>query len=473
MPLLSRKTLRNEDEYLPVLTRTRCTSIVYGNVTESHRHGATVVCIDRFSQPQGRVQMVESKTLWCTPYRYAAGLLLLFAAEALVFYAQMADQIAPFFPTNFDQTGYINYTYQLFETIRDQGWASIVSEIAHPPTATGTSLIIQGALIALLGGPNRTTIVSLNLIYFVVLQLVVFQTIRARTRSPYLALIAIALLLSMPTIFSAAGGIFDFRMDFVAFCLYGIWACLIIWSRCLAQTRITAVLTAVAILLIATRSITVIYVGGVLIGLLVHSLIDIRRAADPVSRDHAACRARNIFWSGGIVAIAALPLLFAVRRQLYEKYVVGHVLNDEKYIRAQEVDVHTIFDHILFYPKSVLIEHIGQPSLWLVLAVTGLTVVCASRTRRRSLLQMIQRFNLYGKDFVALIILIIAPISVLTIDISKSAVVGGIVVVAILLAEFWSSRQFTRCFGSQPIAFLTRPMVGLTNQSDPFSEPWI
>jgi hypothetical protein len=378
--------------------------------------------------------MLESRASQPTPYRYAAYLSLLFAAEALVFYVQMAEQIAPYFPKNFDQTGYINYTYQLFETIRDRGWVSILSEIANPPTATGTALIVQGAVIAFFGGPNRTALASLNLIYFIILQLFVFQTIRNRTRSIYLALIAIALLLSMPTIFSPAGGIFDFRMDFVAFCLYGIWACLIIWSRCLTNTRVTAVLTAVAILLIATRSFTVIYIGSVLIGLLIHSLVDIRRAADKVSRDRAVHRARNIFWSGVFVGMVALPILFAARQKLYEKYVVGHVLNDEKYIRAQEMDLHSIADHLLFYPKSIFLDHIGQPAQWLALALVAFTVAGASRVRRGELGQTIKHLHRNSADFVALAITILIPISFLTIDIAKSTVVGGIVVIPVLLA---------------------------------------
>jgi hypothetical protein len=378
--------------------------------------------------------MLESRALQPTPYRYAAYLSLLFAAEALVFYVQMADQIAPFFPKNFDQTSYINYTYWLFEAIRNHGWVSVLSEIAHPSTPSGTALIVQGAVIAFLGGPNRTALASLNLIYFIILQLVVFQAIRVRTRSIYLALVAIALLLSMPTIFNSAGGIFDFRMDFGAFCLYGIWTCLIAWSRCLAQTRMTAVLTAVAVLLIATRSFTVIYIGIVLIGLLIHSLVDIRRTANRASRDRAVHRARNIIWSGAFVIIATFPLLFAARQQLYEKYVVGHFLNEEKYIRAEEVDVHSIADHILFYPKSILTNHIGQPALWLTLAIVSLTIAGAPWARSGQPRQIANRLYHYLNEFIALGLAIIVPIALLTIDIAKSAVVGGIATVPILLA---------------------------------------
>lgn len=405
------------------------------------------------------------------PYRYAAYLSLLFAAEALVFYVQMADQIAPFFPTNFDQTSYINYTYRLFEAIRNHGWVAILSEIAHPSTPSGTALIVQGAVIAFLGGPNRTALASLNLIYFIILQLAVFQAIRVRTRSIYLALVAIALLLSMPTIFNSAGGIFDFRLDFAAFCLYGIWTCLIVWSRCLAQTRMTAVLTAVAVLLIATRSFTVIYIGGVLIGLLIHSIVGIRRAANQVSRDRAVHRARNIFWSGASIAIATFPLLFAARQQLYEKYVVGHFLNEEKYIRAEETDVHSIADHILFYPKSILTDHIGQPALWLSLALVGLSIAGASWAHGGQPRQIAKRLYHYLSEFVALGLATTIPIALLTIDISKSTVVGGIVTVPILLATILAIGAIFPWLLEEPATrFSAPPGAKLPDQSRPVSQ---
>jgi hypothetical protein len=415
--------------------------------------------------------MLESKALQRSPYRYAVYWSLLFAAEALVFYVQMADQIAPFFPKNFDQTGYINYTYRLFETIRDRGWISILSEIANPSTPSGTALIVQGAVVAFFGGPNRTALASLNLIYFIILQLVVFQAIRIRTRSISLALIAIALLLSMPTIFNSAGGIFDFRMDFAAFCLYGVWTCLIVWSRCLAKTRMTAVLTAVAVLLISTRSFTVAYIGSVLIGLLIRSIIDVRRAANQVSRDRAVHRARNIFWSGASVTIAAFPPLFAARHQLYEKYVVGHFLNEEKYIRAEEMDVHSIAGHILFYPKSILNDHIGQPALWLSLALVGLSIAGASWAHVGQPRQMVKRLAHYFSEFVALGLATIIPIALLTIDIAKSPVVGGIVTVPILLATILVIRAvFPRRLDEAAAGFVAPHSAELNDQSRPISQ---
>jgi hypothetical protein len=393
-------------------------------------------CAERKNQPLptpqlGRAAAPMALSLNVSITQAGLWLLLLFVAEAVIFYTQTADQIAPFFPMNFDQAGYANYTYQLYEAIRDRGWIAIASEITEPPTATGTALIIQGAILSLVGGANRITLTSINLLYFLALQTVVVLTILARTRSVPLAIVALALLLSLRTIFNPAGGIFDYRMDFVALCLYGIWACLILWSDRFAERRIMVGATCVAILLVATRTFTLIYTGCVVAGLLSLALLDRRHASDMAERELARRRVRNTFWSAAALGLATLPLLLLARSKIYEKYVVGHVLNNEKYIRAEEMNVHSAWEHALFYPKSVLLDHTGPTACWLVLAlfVTGLiALVFSGRGAARGMCE-----RAYRGDVGALAMLIVVPIIFLTIDIAKSTVVGGIIAVPLVL----------------------------------------
>ena len=88
--------------------------------------------------------------------------------------------------------------------------------------------------------------------------------IRSRTGRIDFAWIGIALLLSAQTLFNTAGGIYDYRFDFSALCLYGIFACLIVWSGSFRHTsRISAIVLA-SILLIYDRFFTIAYVVGVI-----------------------------------------------------------------------------------------------------------------------------------------------------------------------------------------------------------------
>jgi len=386
-----------------------------------------------FGSRQGRIQGTAASWFQGLSTHSWLWLLLLFTVETVVFYVQMADQIAPFFPMNFDQGGYANYTYQLFEAIRERGWSALGSVITNPPTATGTALIIQGALLSLIGGATRTTLISINLIYFIALQIVVFLTVMARTHSLRLAGIALALLLALRTFFNPAGGIFDFRMDFAAQCLYGVWCCLLLWSNRLAHSRVTIAATLVAMLLVATRSFTLIYCGSVLLALWLTALVESRRAVDPSVRAAARLRARNTFWSGAALGLLALPLMFMARQKIYEKYVVGHVLNDEKYIRAEEMNVSNLWEHLAFYPKSVAIDHIGPTAAWLALALVVISVatgaLLARRARRRTDHQRLADLG----DTAALALTILVPIALLAADIAKSTVVGGIVAIPLLL----------------------------------------
>src|SRR5260370_39169229 len=191
-------------------------------------------------------------------------LIVLFAVEAVIFYVHVARDIAPFYPSNFDQLSYYIATYDLISVFHARGLSVLVEELLQPSSATGTTFVLQGALFSLIGGENRTAILSINLVYLLALQFVFFVVIRTRTGRTDLAWIAMALLLSLSTLFNCAGGIYDYRIDFSAFCLYGIWTCLIIWSGSFLRTRRTLVVAAVGILLVYSRFFTIIYVGGVL-----------------------------------------------------------------------------------------------------------------------------------------------------------------------------------------------------------------
>src|SRR5262249_46507766 len=154
-------------------------------------------------------------------------LLTLFCFEAVLFFWQVSREIAPFYPSNFDQLSYYLSTYDLIEQFRTSGWSAFVTTFLQPGHATGVTFVIQGALLSLLGGANRTALISINLLYFLALQLVLFDTVRARTGNINLAWAAVAILLSFSTVFNVVGGIYDYRIDFAAMCLYGIWICFI------------------------------------------------------------------------------------------------------------------------------------------------------------------------------------------------------------------------------------------------------
>src|SRR5262245_40310335 len=357
-------------------------------------------------------------------------LAALLAIEALAFYVQLQHQIVSFYPMNFDQTAYINSARMLCATYIGNGWIAFIHAILSLPYATGGGLMAQGALLCIIGGPSRTALLSLNLIYFLVLQFVLFRVVLKKTNETGGAWLAIAFLLPLSTIFNVAGGIYDFRVDFVVFCLFGIWACLIIESHIFKEQMPALFAAVVAIDLIWTRYVTVVYFILILFGLLVvflytgHNHIELPNS--PAKR-----RIQNLAISGSMIAFVVLPMLVVNVRSIYEKYIVGHVLSDEKYIRAEELNLHSATEHLLYYLRSILLDHIGRYSLYFIGSVSILVVIAAMARRRMTPLLTLDRRLL---DLVFLFLSIFVPIAVLTIDIAKSQVVGGIVVVPMLLA---------------------------------------
>ena len=365
--------------------------------------------------------------------RHLAGLALLFALQAIMFYSQLADQITAFYPANFDQVNYYFSSYQLFEQFQSQGWSALLADVIHPKAATGATFAVQGALLGILGGPNRTALLSLNLIYFITLQIVMFWTVRARTRSIELAWLAIALLLSCGTTFNFAGGLYDYRIDFAALCLYGIWMCLVVKSCGFHGLRSALIIATVGSLLVSMRFFTVAYIGPVIAGLFIATLVSAWCNRTGPWYPLLIERVRNIFVSGALTAAITFPLLFEARRLIYNYYVVGHVLSAEKFIRAQESGVKSFYDEMLYYPKTLVFIHLGQLALWLMAATFLLSVARSTlleRTKSASLLGQLRQFRF---DFLALALAIVVPMAILTFDLSKSPVVGGIVVVPIIL----------------------------------------
>src|SRR6266404_5470874 len=358
-------------------------------------------------------------------------LITLFAIEASIFYVHVVRDITPFYPSNFDQLSYYLATYDLIGASHTRGLSVFVEELLQPTSATGTTFVLQGALLSLIGGVNRTAILSVNLVYFLALQFIFFVAIRSRTGRADLAWIGMALLLSLSTLFNGAGGIYDYRIDFSAFCLYGICTCLLVWSGSFLRTSRVIVVAAVGILLVYSRFFTIIYVGGVLGTLLAINTYEIwRRKPSPYRTAVAARRIRNILLSGTIIAVICGARLFLSRAAIYDYYVVGHVLGEEKFIRAHELGIYTVAGHLFYYPKSILEKHVGLLTLLMAGALAGWSL-WSDRVTTSELFARPRRFQ---QEFITLGLAILIPVAFLTINVSKSPVVGGIVAVPIVLA---------------------------------------
>jgi hypothetical protein len=367
-------------------------------------------------------------------HTYWIPLLALFAAETIIFYQQVAHNIAPFYPPNFDQLSYYLATYDLINDFQMRGFRAFIDEFLQPSSATGTTFVLQGALLSFVGGANRTALLTVNLLYLLAMEFTFFQTIRAHTGDIRFAWLGMALLLALATLFLRLGGVYDYRIDFSALCLYGIWTCLVVWSGAFRHSWRSLFASVIGILLIYSRFFTIMYVAAVFGGVLVATLITLWFNRSPDGAVVAMQRLRNILISGTIIAIVCLPRLYLSREAIYNYYVVGHVLGEEKFIRAHELGIYTLLDHLWYYPKSILFTHIGSFALWMSVAILLISIVAARLIDRVTPAALLRRAHRFHSEFIALGFATLIPLAILTINVAKSPVVGGIIVVPIALA---------------------------------------
>jgi len=164
--------------------------------------------------------------------------------------------------------------------------------------------------------------------------------------------------------------------------------------------------------------------------LLAINMYEIWRSSSTGRKKVAGRQARNILLTGLMIAVVCLPRLYSSRGAIYGYYVAGHVLGDEKFIRAHELGLQTLAGHLFFYPGTILVRHVGL----LTFLIAGALMSWRLWSDRVPLGALITRPYRFRQEFVSLAVIVLVPIVVLTTNIAKSPVVGGIVVVPILLA---------------------------------------
>lgn len=359
-------------------------------------------------------------------------IVALIAFEAVLLHGYYVQELAWHHPENSDQAGILFESYQLESLVRLNGLRELLIDLWGRHHLNGLLLPVEGALAGLLFGAARLPRLGINFAAFAALQIVIFSTVLRLTLRRDLAYAAVGLLLCEYTLWLGTGGLFDFRIDFLAYCLYGIWLCVALQSGIFLHRRGAIGCGLIGALLVLNRFIAVIYILGVLSGLLavcLVGLIAMRRV--PAAALRLRSRMLNIVFSAGVTVGICAPFLFRNLNSIFGYYVVGHLLGDERFFRAKEQGVNTIIEHLTYYPRSVLFSHLGP---WFVVAAIVLAIGAAigslHSARRREPTADPESLLL---EPLLLLGAIVGPTLVLTADISKSPAVGGIVGVPVVL----------------------------------------
>jgi hypothetical protein len=375
----------------------------------------------------------------------AVGALLLAAwGHWLLFAGYVRREVAWSYPVNYDQAHYLDVAYRTYERAREAGPLAglrLGQQLAAP---TGSALHLEASLLFALGQPSRLTALRVNWMHLLLFQGVLVAVLRARSRGWALPFLAVGLSWSAATTFHWAGGIDDFRIDFAAWCLYGTFLAVVIHSDLFRRRGWALAAGAVATLCVVTRTLTSVYLGGLLslwiAGLLVRRL----RARSDERRTDLRRQLTGAALCAGCLVLVGVPALAVRARAIWDYYVGGHVSGPVSAILADSTGLRDLWTFLLYYPTNLVQFHLGWRFLTLAIFVIGALAVLRSRDAA-------EPPHPAGLGELAFALTAAAvPLVVLTADSAKSPVVAGVMVGPILWAVV---------LGAARLALRARPRV--------------
>jgi hypothetical protein len=383
--------------------------------------------------------------------RKILGLLLAF--EALLFWSFYWREIAWYPPLNFDQLAYLEEAYRLRDRLLEHGLGDLLRVSWYKGHYNGLVLPIEGALSGLLLSGARWPQLAVNFVFFGALQFFAFYTARNIWDRRVFGYAVIGLILCQATAWLPWGGLFDFRLDFAAYCLFGIWACAAIRSKLFLDRRWAIACGLIGGFLVLHRFLTIVYLLGVCAGFAgVCLAVGFLWRTDVDLASRMWRRFYNLSLSAAVIVIIGAPILILNWPAIHNYYVVGHVVSNEKYIRAAELGIRDTVGHLLFYPESIVRDHWGQTFLLgSAITIAGcLAARCFGSAGSSGIKPASYRDETFLLQVFFLLGAILGPIIALTADISKSEVVGGIVgVPATLLIVALAARVTRRLRGPE------------------------
>jgi hypothetical protein len=370
----------------------------------------------------------EAAAVWCILALAVFGILLLFRNHIIT-------EIAPYPARYHDQASYLLRAYRTWNEIQRAGTLRTMALI---PSESSPNTVIFPAAAALLfpmTGASRLGALTLGYLSFVAWILAVYLSVGWLSGDRCAALISVGLLLLSSSPFSGAGGIDDFRPDWVAACLYGVFACLLVRSRGLRCIRWSIVTGIVAVGLILIRPFTLSYIAGILLTVAIAALLRPLAASPPrerLSGRHFA----GIAIVATLTLVSAFGVLWPRRHELYDYYIIGHITSSSGGIRAVRNQVAGLGTYLTFYVRSILTCHPG-PAFFT--AALGL-LLAALETRRRLEHSSVAALNPSGRPAFRLtgfappvLAAFAVPFLILTVDVDKSSAVGGVFVAPLLM----------------------------------------
>ena len=354
----------------------------------------------------------------------AVSTLALGVVELLALNRFASREITWAYPIGFDQAYYGLQAFQVCDSVQNRGFVTTALAYLTNPNPQGRLLQFQGALVCSIFGPGWQWLLNINFLYLLLLQsFTCYAAWYVGERRLRWALLSLGLLLALDATYFWAGGVMDFRLDFAALCLYGMFIAAAIRSRVFTSRPWSLVAGAIAAMLVCLRTLSLTYLVGVMASMIVYLLL-FRPTA-------FGARLKNLGLASLLIVTLAITVTAPQLPALYHYYWVGHFSGQEPDLRAHQLGLSDLWGHLIFYPQSLLRTHLG--TVFLTTSLLLLTAAAAIRFRKQpGPLPDVANYEVRRDSLVFCLLALVVPLVVLTSDVSKSIVVAGITTSAVV-----------------------------------------
>lgn len=274
-------------------------------------------------------------------------LLGLFAAEFILFDQFGAHRYTGIYPRWNDQIQYLGEAYTGYEYARAHGFVRGLWQTLVNPSAQGT-LHDFAALIAFsAAGPSRSAALALNVLALIGWQVALVLAVARAGGSRALGFAAAMLPLALSGPWQdIPGSAYDFRLDHLAMCAFGI-AGAMAWCTDGLKSRGWSIAFGVAVgLTLLTRFLTGTYFVVIFVTLLGWSLC----------HPHRGRRVTNLLLAALVAAALAGPVCWLNREWVWNYYWIGHYIGPESAIRNSHLN---LWRSLAFVVQQLAGRHLG------------------------------------------------------------------------------------------------------------------
>lgn len=342
--------------------------------------------------------------------------ILFIAVEYLLFKSFAEREVVNYAPLAYDQSVYLKNAYDIFGYIKDGQVSTALAYMNEAITSSAMSLVSFIPLI--FGGYSRLSLLTINFLFWIAMQLCGYKAIAKIGGQEITGWGFVGLTLLMKTPYSIYGGMYDFRWDFAAFCMYTIWFTLLLLWIHYDHGKYMYMSAIASGILVFVRFYYALFVAITVLLLYVCKLV-----GKKVSLGEAI---KKVLIYGGICILSGgwSLILFAKNLIAYQS-----LSNESGNTSLWNIEG-TIKDFACAYFGNLYMEHIGK-TLFMVIFLGIIVLIAALPTYKKRGLKLIK------SEYVCLVVGVLLASAVLIINGSQNQAVISINLGAYLLLIFY------------------------------------